>query len=99
MAESLKLETVVELQNATKSFGGIAAFRDMDFTLRKGEVHALLGENGAGKSTLTKVIAGVYRLSQGRMLLDGREVSFASPAEALKNGVVMVFRKPIWSPL
>ncbi|SED71856.1 sugar ABC transporter ATP-binding protein [Rhodobacter sp. 24-YEA-8] len=93
MAGDLKMETVVELQNATKSFGGIAAFRDMDFTLRKGEVHALLGENGAGKSTLTKVIAGVYRLSQGRMLLDGREVSFASPAEALKNGVVMVFQE------
>lgn len=87
------MENIVELRAATKNFGGIAAFNGIDFTLRKGEVHALLGENGAGKSTLTKVIAGVYRLSSGSVLLDGREVSFASPAEALKNGVVMVFQE------
>jgi ABC-type sugar transport system ATPase subunit len=87
------VENIVELRAATKNFGGIAAFRGIDFTLGKGEVHALLGENGAGKSTLTKVIAGVYRLSSGSIFLDGREVSFASPAEALKNGVVMVFQE------
>ncbi|MBN9255436.1 MULTISPECIES: sugar ABC transporter ATP-binding protein [unclassified Mesorhizobium] len=87
------MENIVEFRNATKTFSGIAAFRDIDFTLRKGEIHALLGENGAGKSTLTKVIAGVYRPTSGKMLFDGREVSFGSPAEGLRNGVVMVFQE------
>ena len=87
------MSNVIELRNAGKSFSGIAAFRNIDFELARGEIHALLGENGAGKSTLTKVMAGVYRLSTGQMLLEGKEVSFASPAEGLRNGIVMVFQE------
>ncbi|TDE35418.1 sugar ABC transporter ATP-binding protein [Antarcticimicrobium sediminis] len=87
------MQNIIEMQNATKSFGGVAAFHDVNFTLRKGEIHALLGENGAGKSTLTKVMAGVYRLNDGKMLFDGTEVNFASPSEALHNGVAMVFQE------
>ncbi|RWR50165.1 sugar ABC transporter ATP-binding protein [Sinirhodobacter ferrireducens] len=87
------MSTIIEFRNATKSFAGIPAFRDIDFTLRKGEIHALLGENGAGKSTLTKVMAGVYRLSRGQMLLDGRDITLKGPADGLAQGIVMVFQE------
>jgi simple sugar transport system ATP-binding protein/ribose transport system ATP-binding protein len=84
---------IIEFRNATKSFRSVAAFRNVDFTLRNGEVHALLGENGAGKSTLTKVLAGLYPLSSGQMLVEGVERKFTSPADALANGVAMVFQE------
>jgi simple sugar transport system ATP-binding protein/ribose transport system ATP-binding protein len=84
---------IVEFRNATKEFRAVAAFRNVNLTLRKGEVHALLGENGAGKSTLTKVLAGLYPLSSGEMLVEGIPRSFASPAEALSHGVAMVFQE------
>jgi ABC-type sugar transport system ATPase subunit len=84
---------IVELRHATKDFRGIAAFADVDFVLRQGEIHALLGENGAGKSTLTKVIAGVYPLSAGELLVDGEEIQLATPAEALKKGIAMVYQE------
>jgi ABC-type sugar transport system ATPase subunit len=87
------MSNVIEFRNASKNFGGIPAFRNIDFTLRRGEIHALLGENGAGKSTLTKVMAGVHRLSAGQMLLDGKEADFASPAAGLSHGIVMVFQE------
>jgi ABC-type sugar transport system ATPase subunit len=84
---------IVEFRNATKSFRSVAAFKNVHFTLRKGEVHALLGENGAGKSTLTKVLAGLYPLTSGEMLVEGVAQKFASPADALANGVAMVFQE------
>ncbi|PWE53537.1 sugar ABC transporter ATP-binding protein [Metarhizobium album] len=84
---------IIAFQTATKTFGGLAAFKNVNFSLRKGEIHALLGENGAGKSTLTKVMAGVYKLTEGKLLLDGREVSFSSPKDALDKGIVMVFQE------
>ena len=87
------MTAILELRGATKAFGGNAAFKGVDFTLESGEVHALLGENGAGKSTLTKVLAGLYRLTSGEMLQDGKPASFASPADALHCGVAMVFQE------
>eukprot|EP01037_Dinobryon_pediforme_P021767 gene21767-22728_t len=84
---------IVEFRDATKEFRGNAAFRNVNFTLRRGEVHALLGENGAGKSTLTKVLAGLYPLTSGEMLIDGKPCQFASPAAALAHGVAMVFQE------
>ncbi|MFM2277881.1 MAG: hypothetical protein RLZZ444_112 [Pseudomonadota bacterium] len=87
------MSTIIEFKNATKAFGGVAAFRNVDFTLKPGEIHALLGENGAGKSTMTKVMSGVYRLTEGKYLFDGKEVDFGSPAEALKAGIAMVFQE------
>jgi simple sugar transport system ATP-binding protein len=87
------METLVEIKDATKAYRGVTAIEDVDFTIRRGEVHALLGENGAGKSTLTKVIAGVTPLTRGTMLLDGRPVNFSTPAEALAKGVAMVFQE------
>jgi simple sugar transport system ATP-binding protein/ribose transport system ATP-binding protein len=84
---------VIELRNATKDFRGIPAFSNVDFTLQKGEIHALLGENGAGKSTVTKIIAGVYPLSSGALLINGREETLATPAEALAKGIAMVYQE------
>ncbi|WP_378941673.1 sugar ABC transporter ATP-binding protein [Mesorhizobium sp. ANAO-SY3R2] len=87
------MTALIELQDVTKAYRGVAALKKVNFTLRKGEIHALLGENGAGKSTLTKIMAGVTDISSGKMLLDGKDVSFSTPAEALKNGIAMVFQE------
>jgi simple sugar transport system ATP-binding protein len=87
------METIIRLEKVTKAYRGVPAIKDIDFDLRKGEIHALLGENGAGKSTLTKVIAGVVEASSGRMFHHGKERSFASPYEALEAGIAMVFQE------
>ncbi|KJS10782.1 MAG: ABC transporter ATP-binding protein [Hoeflea sp. BRH_c9] len=84
---------ILELRNVSKEFHGVAAIRGVDFALMPGEVHSLLGENGAGKSTLTKIMAGVHKASSGEVLLDGRPRVFDSPAEALHNGIAMVFQE------
>ncbi|MBR3680948.1 MAG: sugar ABC transporter ATP-binding protein [Clostridia bacterium] len=77
----------------TKSFPGVRALDDVSLEIRAGEVHALMGENGAGKSTLMKCLFGVYKPDGGQILLDGREVSFRSPKEALLGGVAMVHQE------
>src|SRR5690348_11683506 len=87
------MTAMLELKKATKDFRGVPAIKDVDFTLEKGEIHAIVGENGAGKSTLTKVLAGVYQLSTGEMLFDGEPAQLASPADALKQGIAMVFQE------
>ena len=84
---------LIEMRQVTKEYRGVPAIKNVDFTLELAEVHALLGENGAGKSTLTKIMAGVTQATSGQMRLEGREVSFISPAEALRNGVAMVFQE------
>ncbi|MGV0820316.1 sugar ABC transporter ATP-binding protein [Martelella sp. AMO21009] len=86
-------ETLIELQGASKEYRGVHAVKNVDFALRKGEIHALLGENGAGKSTLSKMIAGVTPPSSGKLLLDGREVQLQGPADALAKGIAMVFQE------
>ncbi|MFC4671422.1 sugar ABC transporter ATP-binding protein [Seohaeicola nanhaiensis] len=83
----------LEMRKVTKEYRGVPAITDVDFHLNKGKVHALLGENGAGKSTLTKMMCGVTGLTRGEMLLDGKPVSFSTPAEALDSGVAMVFQE------
>jgi ribose transport system ATP-binding protein len=83
----------LELTGISKSFGGVAALRDVDFTLRAGEVHGLVGENGAGKSTLMKIIAGVHTEYEGTMRLDGAEVRLRSAKDALARGIGMVHQE------
>ncbi len=83
----------LELRGISKSFGGVAALRDVDFVLRRGEIHGLVGENGAGKSTLMKIIAGLHGQYDGRMTIDGRPVHFRSPREALAAGIGMVHQE------
>ena len=70
--------------------------KDVDFTSRRGEIHALLGENGAGKSTLTKVMAGVVTLTSGTMLIDGVEVAPQTPLEARHPASPWCSRRPAW---
>ena len=82
----------VELRKIDKSFYGVLANADVDFSLARGEVHALLGENGAGKSTLCSVIAGLYRPDSGEMLMDGEIVDLKSPKDALAAGIGMVYQ-------
>lgn len=87
------MRPIVEMKNVTKEFYGVAALRDVSFDLAPGEVHALLGENGAGKSTLTKIMAGVYEVTAGQLVIDGEPQSFKTPAEALQKGIAMVFQE------
>jgi ribose transport system ATP-binding protein len=84
---------LLELTDISKSFGGVQALREVDFTLRAGEIHGLVGENGAGKSTLMKIIAGVHADFTGTMKLDGKEVRFRSARDALNAGVGMVHQE------
>jgi ABC-type uncharacterized transport system ATPase subunit len=81
---------VLELRGITKRFPGIVANDSIDFELRRGEVHALLGENGAGKTTLVNVLYGLYRPDEGEILLRGRPVAFHSPGDAIRAGIGMV---------
>src|SRR6476661_8331006 len=80
----------VELRGITKRFPGVVANRDIGLRVRRGEVHAIVGENGAGKSTLMKTLYGEHRPDEGTISIDGREVSFRSPSDAIAAGIGMV---------
>jgi len=82
-----------EMRKVTKAYRGVPAIKEVDFDLREGEIHALVGENGAGKSTLTKLMAGAITPTSGAMLHAGKEVAFASPWEAIGAGIAMVFQE------
>jgi ABC-type sugar transport system ATPase subunit len=86
-------DNIVEFRKATKLYAGVPAIQDVDFELRRGEIHALVGENGAGKSTLTKAMAGVVTLTSGSMFVNGVEVSPQTPLEARHLGIAMVFQE------
>ncbi|MEP7054713.1 MAG: ABC transporter ATP-binding protein [Actinomycetota bacterium] len=80
----------VELRGITKTFPGVIANHDVDIVVDRGSVHAVVGENGAGKSTLMKILYGMHRPDDGTILIDGREVHFSSPADAIAAGIGMV---------
>ena len=80
----------LEAHGVVKAFPGIVANDDVDFDVRTGEIHALLGENGAGKSTLVNILSGLYRPDAGQIRLDGAPVTFGSPREAIAAGIGMV---------
>ena len=84
------MTSVVELRGIVKRFPGVVANSNIDLELRRGEVHALLGENGAGKSTLMSVLAGIYQPDAGSILIDGRPVALRSPRDAIDAGIAMV---------
>ncbi|MGN1141298.1 MAG: sugar ABC transporter ATP-binding protein [Oliverpabstia sp.] len=95
-----KSEYILELKGITKVFPGVKALNNVRFKLKRGEVHALMGENGAGKSTFIKVITGVHQPEEGQIYLDGKEVEFRSPKDASKLGIAAVYQHPtIYSEL
>lgn len=84
---------VMAASHICKSFGGVQVLFSVDFDLRRGEVHALMGENGAGKSTLVKVLSGFEKPTSGRILLDGQEVHFANNRAAEASGIVVIHQE------
>ena len=86
-------QNIIEMRAVTKDYRGVPAIRNVNFGLKRGEVHAILGENGAGKSTLTKILAGVTQPSLGELFMNGAPVAFATPREALAAGIAMVFQE------
>lgn len=86
----MKKEVVVRLENITKTFGKVIANEKVDLTLKKGEIHALLGENGAGKSTLMNILSGIYAPDSGSISIHSKKVTLTSPKEAIKKGIGMV---------
>jgi inositol transport system ATP-binding protein len=87
------VEYLLEVEHVRKAFPGVVALDDVAFRLKRGTVHALMGENGAGKSTLMKIIAGIYHPDAGTIRLKGREVRLESPLNALKNGIAMIHQE------
>jgi simple sugar transport system ATP-binding protein len=90
---------LLEVQNVSRYFGSVIALKDISMSVDAGEVHCLLGDNGAGKSTLIKIFAGVHPPSEGRFLVEGREVRFASPRDALAAGIATVYQDLAMIPL
>jgi len=86
-------EVALQMTGVNKSFGGVKVLKDVDFEVYKGEVHGLVGENGAGKSVLMKTLMGVHHPDSGRYVVGGKEVRFASPAEAQRQHVSMVYQE------
>jgi len=91
-------ETILEMKDISKSFPGVKALDCVDFKLRKGEIHALMGENGAGKSTLIKVITGVYEKDAGFITLQGEPIHFKTPQEAQNKGIGTVYQEIMQCP-
>jgi ribose transport system ATP-binding protein len=90
---ALMRSALLELAGISKSFGGVQALRVVDFALNAGEIHGLVGENGAGKSTLMRIIAGIHADYEGQMRVDGREIHFPSPRDAISAGIGMVHQE------
>ena len=84
---------ILEMRNITKSFFGVNVLKDTQLTVKKGEVHILLGENGAGKSTLIKILSGAYARENGTIILDGEELPVLSPGEVIKKGVSVIYQE------
>ena len=85
--------TLLKMVGITKTFPGVKALDGVNFEVKAGTVHALMGENGAGKSTLMKCLFGMYNKDGGQIFLEGREIDFKSSKEALDNGVAMVHQE------
>ena len=86
-------EILLTMRGICKSFPGVKALNNVDFTLRAGEIHALMGENGAGKSTLIKVLTGVYPKDTGEISVEGQPIAIHSPQDAQKNGIATVYQE------
>lgn len=86
----MQQELAIKMEKISKSFGSLKANDSIDLSVRKGEVHALLGENGAGKSTLMNMLSGIYTPDSGTIAISGEEVHFSSPKESIRRGIGMI---------
>ncbi|WP_341876217.1 sugar ABC transporter ATP-binding protein [Defluviitalea saccharophila] len=86
-------DIILQMKGISKYFPGVKALSNVDFTLKKGEIHALMGENGAGKSTLIKVLTGVHKLDDGEIYLHGKKITPKSPLDAQKSGISTVYQE------
>jgi ribose transport system ATP-binding protein len=86
-------ENILEMQNIYKHFPGVQALENVDFCVKKGEIHALVGQNGAGKSTLLKILGGLYKVDKGEILIDGNPVTNLSPLEIINRGIGFIFQE------
>jgi len=91
-------EHILELRKMTKQFPGVLALNNVDFTLKRGEVHALVGENGAGKSTLVKIITGVLQPTSGEMFYEGQSVSWHDAKASISRGIAAIYQDPAIFP-
>ncbi|MDO5519869.1 MAG: sugar ABC transporter ATP-binding protein [bacterium] len=89
----MEQKIILEMKKISKTFPGVRALTQVDFKLRKGEIHALMGENGAGKSTLIKVLTGVYEFDNGEIMMDGKKIVNHSPKDANENGISTVYQE------
>ncbi len=90
---------LIEIRNISKYFGSVIALSDVSMAVKAGEVMCLLGDNGAGKSTLIKTLSGVHRPDEGQYLVEGKEVHFTSPRDALDRGIATVYQDLAMIPL
>jgi len=86
-------DVILQMSNIEMNFPGVRALANVDFTLRRGEVHSVMGENGAGKSTLIKCLTGVYKMDSGTIIFDGRQIHPQSVSEAMKLGISSVYQE------
>ncbi|MDL2296203.1 sugar ABC transporter ATP-binding protein, partial [Lachnospiraceae bacterium OttesenSCG-928-E19] len=90
--------TLLQMNNIHKTFPGVYALKDINFELKAGEVHALLGENGAGKSTLIKVLGGIYSADQGEIIIDGEKVTIDGVKAAQASGISIIHQELVLVP-
>ncbi len=99
MVETATSTPLIEVRNVSKYFGQVIALQDISMSVGAGEVMCLLGDNGAGKSTLIKILAGVHQHEEGRVFVEGEEVRFVSPRDALDRGIATVYQDLAMIPL
>ncbi|NLF74751.1 MAG: sugar ABC transporter ATP-binding protein, partial [Chloroflexi bacterium] len=93
MDETTQSPDLLEMEGITKRFSNVVALDQVDFRVRHGEVHALIGENGAGKSTLIKILSGAYHADSGLLSLDGKRVTQHSPAAMQRLGIAVIYQE------
>ena len=88
----MEAPAIIELKKINKSFFGVHALNNMDFIIRKGEMHSLIGENGCGKSTMIKIISGFYDFDDGELFFNGKKFEKIAPIEAMREGIQVIYQ-------
>jgi len=89
----ISTNVILKIENICKSFSGVEVLKNVNLSISKGDIHAIVGENGAGKSTLMKIIAGEYEPTKGKLFVNGEEKHFSSPLDAIKNAIILIHQE------